>query len=394
MEDLFIGRQPIFDTNNNIYGYELLFRGGLANNASGIESDDEATATVVHNSMMGFTLEDLVGDARAFINFPETFFTPDVDPCFSTHRIVCEVLETVPVNDDTVAAIRMLKAQGFTIALDDFIFAKEYIPFIQLADIIKIDIEGMSKEKITLLISKVRKICQAKILVERVETKDIYQACLDAGCHYFQGYYFAKPEVITGRKMSVSSTHLFELLRRISNETISLEELEKIISQDVGLMHKLIKLAVQHRTSNMPEFDTLKQAMVLFGLKRVQSWATMISVDAMEDVLPEVFETAKTRAIFMRRCAEHEGLPNADSFYLAGMFSLLDVILHKSLEDAIAKLSLNEMIVNGLLHGQGDYGRLLAMVRAFEQSQSESLDKVYSQLYMESLKENHRLSML
>ena len=393
MEDLFIGRQPIFDTNHDIYGYELLFRGGLANNASGIESDDEATATVVHNSMMGFTLDELVGDARAFINFPETFFQPDVTPCFSTDKIVCEVLETVPVTEETISAIKALKSQGFTIALDDFIFAKEYIPFIKLADIIKIDIEGVGKDKIPLLINKIRKVSTAKILVERVETKEIYQTCLEAGCHYFQGYYFAKPEVVTGRKMSVSSLHLFELLRRISNETISLDELEKIISQDVGLMHKLIKLAVQHRTLRMPEFDTLKQAMVLFGLKRIQSWATMISMDAMEDVLPEVFETARTRAIFMRRCAEHEGLPNIESFYLTGMFSLLDVILHQSLADAIAKLSLNEMIVDGLLHSKGNYGRLLMMVRAFEQSQSEGLDKIYSQLYMEALKESNSISL-
>jgi EAL and modified HD-GYP domain-containing signal transduction protein len=394
MEELFIGRQPIFDRRKQVYGYELLFRDGYHPNEAHFESDDDATATVVHNSMMGFTLDELVGGAKAFINFPEAFFDPRIDPCFSSHRIVCEVLETVPVNETTLAGIKKLRQKGFQIALDDFVFKKEFIPFIRLADIIKIDIEGVKPEKIPLLIERIRKVANTKILAERVETQAIYEVCRDAGCDYFQGYYFAKPEIVTSAKLSVSKLHLLMLLRKLAQENISLEDLEEVVSQDVGLMHKLIKLAAQNRTVGMPEFETLRQVMTLFGLRRVQSWASMISMNLLDDVVPEVFNIARTRAIFMRLCAEYEKLENPDSYYLAGMFSLLDVILKKPLLELLEALSLNRKIVNGILREEGEHGRMLQMVKSFEQSRSESLDQVYRHLYVRALKESHNAEAL
>ncbi|MBD3612776.1 MAG: EAL domain-containing protein [Hydrogenovibrio crunogenus] len=391
MEKLFIGRQPIFDRSNQVYGYELLFRNGFHPNEAVFDDDHYATATVIHNSMMGLALSDLVGNAKAFINFPESFFEPEVDPCFSSNRIVCEVLETVPVTEATLAGIKRLKQKGFPIALDDFVFKKEFIPFIRLTDIIKLDIENVNPSKIPLLVQKIRGVASArtKILVERVETKDVHQTCLEAGCDYFQGYYFAKPEIVTGQQLSVSKLHLFELLRNLSEPSISLDKLEEIVSKDVGLMHKLVKLAVQHRTAKMPEFDTLRQVLVLFGLKRVQSWASMISLSLMDDVVPEVFNIARTRAVFMRLCAQHDKLSNPESYYLTGMFSLLDVILKKPMEELLKSLALNEAIIQGILNEKGDYGRLLKMVKSFERSDSDELEEVYRYLYVQALKESH-----
>ncbi|MGC9386842.1 MAG: EAL and HDOD domain-containing protein [Hydrogenovibrio sp.] len=394
MEELFIGRQPILDRHHQVYGYELLFRNGYHPMRAQFDCDQDATATVVHNAMMGFSLDELVGDAKAFINFSEAFFDPDMEPCFSSHRVVCEVLETVPVNDTTVAGIRNLKEQGFQIALDDFVFKAEFIPFIRLADIIKIDIEGMKPEKIPLLVQKIRHIAKVKILAERVETRAIYDVCRLAGCDYFQGHYFARPEVVSSAKLSVSKGHLLLLLRRLAQENIPLEALEEVVRQDVGLMHKLIKLASQNRTVGMPEFETLHQVLTFFGLRRVQSWASMISMSLLDDVVPEVFNIARTRAIFMRLCAEHEKLENPDSYYLAGMFSLLDVILKKPLLELLEALSLNRKIVNGILREEGEHGRMLQMVKSFEQSRSESLDQVYRHLYVRALKESHNAEAL
>ncbi|RUM90661.1 MAG: diguanylate phosphodiesterase [Thiomicrospira sp.] len=391
MEKLFIGRQPIFDRSNQVYGYELLFRNGFHPNEAVFDDDHYATATVIHNSMMGLELSDLVGSAKAFINFPESFFEPEVDPCFSSNRIVCEVLETVPVTEITLAGIRRLKQKGFPIALDDFVFKKEFIPFIRLADIIKLDIENVNPSKIPLLVQKIRGVASSrtKILIERVETKEVHKICLEAGCDYFQGYYFAKPEIVTGQQLSVSKLHLFELLRNLSEPDISLDKLEDIVSKDVGLMHKLVKLAVQHRTAKMPEFETLRQVLVLFGLKRVQSWASMISLSLMDDVVPEVFNIARTRAIFLRLCAQHEKLVNPESYYLTGMFSLLDVILKKPMEELLKGLALNDAIVQGILKEEGDYGRLLKMIKSFERSDSDDLEETYRYLYVQALKESH-----
>lgn len=386
--EIFVGRQPIFNRNRQLYGYELLFRGGYNPNQAEFDNADLATATVVSNSIMGFDFEELVGSTRAFINFSESFFTEDVEPIFSPHHIVIEVLENVPVTETVIASLKRLKQMGYTIALDDFIFKKEFIPFLKLADIIKIDIENISLQKLPVIFNKIRRVSTTKLLAERVETKQQFEACMQAEVDYFQGYFFAKPEIVSGKKVSVSALHLMELLQKITDPTISLEELESIIIKDVGMTHKMLKLARQFQSSNMPEVDNLGQVLRVFGLKRVQNWVATISMSSFQNAVPEVFNIARTRAIFLRRAAEFENLQQIDSFYLVGMLSLIDTILGSTMEDALNQLPLNETIKKGLLDNEGDYGRLIKTVNLIERSETRQLNPEYIQMYLVSLKES------
>lgn len=386
--EIFVGRQPIFDRQKKLYGYELLFRGGYRPNEAQFDDEDAATATVVSNSIMGFNFEELVGSARAFINFPKSFFKEDVEPIFSPHNIVIEVLEDVPATEEVIVSLQNLKKMGYTIALDDFVFKKEFIPFLKLADIIKIDIEKISYEKLPPLFEKIRKVSKAKLLAERVETKEQLDICLKCGADYFQGYFFAKPEIISGKKIGVSALHLMELLQKITDPDISLEILEEIINRDVGMTHKMLKLAHQFRSAKMPEVENLGQILRVFGLRRVQSWAATISMDSLENPFPEVFNVARTRAIFLRRAAEYENLSHIDSFYLVGMLSLIDTILSISMEEALNQLPLNEIIKDGLLKDYGDYGRLISLVKQIEQNRTDQLDSEYLQIYLLALKES------
>ena len=389
--DFFVGRQPIVDRDENIYGYELLFRGGLDPNYAEFDSDSQATATVICNSMMHMDFKELVGKSRAFINFPEKFFYEMKDPCFHPRQTVIEVLETVEPNQQVIESLQYLKDQGYMLALDDFIFSKKYIPFIKIADIVKFDVLVIQPEKIKPLFTKIKSIKDVTILAERVENKEMYRLCKDAGADLFQGYYFAKPEVVTGKKLSVAKIHLLELLEKVIDESLHLDDLESIIEKDVGLSINMLKLAKQYKTRTMPDFSSLKEVMMLFGLKRVQSWATMISMTALDDVFPEVFNLARLRAIFMRNIAKKENLPAIDSFYLAGLFSMIDVVLGQYLEQALDNIPLNEKIKNGLLSGEGDIGRLLEIAKSFELNNADEYQD-FALLYLEAIKEVNKIS--
>ncbi|MDX1796195.1 MAG: EAL domain-containing protein [Hydrogenovibrio sp.] len=393
-QDFFIGRQPILDRNSQIYGYELLFRGGYDPNEAVFDSAESATAEVIHNSMMGLGLENIVGDGLAFINFPQNFFLDTADPCFSNNRIIIEVLEDVEPTPEVIDGIRALKKQGYTIALDDFIFKKRLIPLIELADIIKFDIQYVKPENIRPLFTKVRQVADVQIIAERVETKEMFNACKEAGADLFQGYYFAKPEVISGKKMELCRQNLMLLLEQIANENVYLGDLIEVVARDVGLTHKLLKMAEQYRSRNMPEFSSLKEVMMLFGLKRVQSWATMLSLSTVDDVMPEVFNIARTRAVFMRSLAKHENLPGVDSFYLAGLFSLLDVIMQQELKAALENLPINDQIKCGICDGKYEYGKLLGIAKQFETATAENVDPDYSKLYFSALSEVNQLQPL
>ena len=227
-----------------------------------------------------------------------------------------EVLEDIPPTEKVIESINQLKAQGYLIALDDFVYRKRLIPFILAADIIKFDIENVRLKNLKPLFEKIRQISEVKILAERVETREAYQACLDAGADYFQGFYFAKPEVVAGKQMSVGRQNLMLLMTKITDERINLDDLQFIIERDVGLSHKIMKMAQHYRTVGIPEFTCMKEVMMLFGLGRVQSWATLLAMCSIDDMNPEVFNLALVRAIFMRKLAESQSLPNVDSFYL------------------------------------------------------------------------------
>lgn len=385
--EFFIGRQPIMNRESNLYGYELLFRGGFDPNEAVFDSGQEATAAVIHNSMMGLGLENIVGQHQAFINFPESFFLSTETPCFSSDNIVVEVLEDVPPTEEVIAGIKVLKEQGYMIALDDFVFKKRLVPLIQLADIIKFDVQYVKPENIPALFTKVKQITNVKIIAERVETKEMFEVCKQAGADYFQGYYFAKPEVISGKQLNVGRHNLILLLEKISDENLHIEQLIEIVERDVGLTHKLMKMAEQYRSLNMPEFSSLRDVMMLFGLKRVQSWATLVSMSILDDIVPEVFNLARTRAVFMRSLAQHESRGAVDSYYLAGLFSMLDVILQQEMEDALKQLPINEEIKYGICKGANSYGELLNIAKQFESASDHSINSDHVKLYMKALSE-------
>lgn len=386
-QQLFLGRQPIFTPQNQVYGYELLFRGGREPNSAEFDNAEEATGTVLHNTLMGFGLNQIVGDRKAFINFSQSFFECQAIPFFSPDRIICEILENVRPTDKALSGMQRLKDQGFALALDDFVFKREFMPFLLLADYIKLDVINAPPEKIAPLTEKIRRVTQATLLAEKVENKAIYQACQEAGFALFQGYYFAKPEILVGKKLSIGKQNILALLASILDEKISLDALQTIIQRDVGLSHKLLTLAQQYRTERMPKFDSLKEVMQLFGLKRIQSWATMISLSLATDVVPEVFNMAQTRAIFMRKAAQHQFPAQTEAYFLAGLFSLLDNILGQPIAEALDNLHLSDVIQQAIIENSGEMGTTLKICCALERGKPEDINIEYKILYLEAVGE-------
>lgn len=392
--DVFIGRQPILDVDNHVYGYELLFRNGYDHNFADFDDEDEATATVLNNALMGIGLNELVGTAKAFVNFPESFFHLTSPPFFNPDSIVCEVLENIEPTPEVIVGLKYLKSLGYKIALDDFIFKKKFIPFIELADFIKVDISTVKPENLTLVFERIRKVSRAKLLAERVETKDEFEVCLQAGCVFFQGSYFAKPQIVVGKKLSINQLNLVELLAKIADEKASIEGLLLIIEKDMGLAHKLLKVATHYRSVGMPRFESLQGAMMLFGLRRVQSWVSMIAIGNQPNVAPEVYKMARIRAIFLRSLALKNHYPNADTYYLAGLFSMLDVVLGCTLETALESLPLSEMLTLGVIERQGEVGHGLDMVEALETSRDKPISSDIRALYLQAVREVNAVDLL
>ena len=385
-----IGRQPIFDRQNEVRAYELLFR---PEPGESFPFDDQiATAQVLNNALMNEELSTLVGRAKAFINFPAAFFMQeDVTPPFGPRQLVIEVLERVPVTPTVVNNLKALKDQGYTLALDDFVFKREFIPFLELADLIKLDVLNLAPEKVPLLADKIRQITPAELLAEKVETHDMHQVCLDAGFHYFQGYFYAKPEVIETKEISVSQQALLQLLARLNDPNIQLEEIEEIITQDPGLTVKLFKLAKSFSLDGKTEYTSLIDVLQFYGIQRVRSWATILSLSSLKNTHPDVVRLALIRALFFEKLAKKKGLPQPDEYYLAGLFSNLDALLGLALPLALEPLPLPEQIKQGIIEHSGTVGQFLSWSEKIERNAAHDLPPVIGKLYEEALREANAL---
>ena len=371
MTEIYVGRQPIYDRNLDVYGCELLFRNSDNNAVSFDEiTPDGATSTTIINSFFEFGLDKLVGDGLAFINLTEKFLLEDDALPIEPSQVVLEILEDIPVNDELIKSVERLSEQGFTIALDDYIYNPAHKPLLALADIIKIDIMQLSREDIIQHVN-IFKEYKAKLLAEKIETRDEYEFCLDLGFEFFQGYFLSKPRIIKGKTLPTNKLAAINLLTTLQDPDARTADLEKQISIDASISYKLLKCINSAYYSLPREVDSIKQAIVFLGRRQISSIASMLALANTEDMPREIIHLAMIRARMCELIANAAGLKPPESYFTAGLLSALDIIMERDLAELIKPLPLSEDMVDALLHRKGTLGEVLKCTLACEVSDFE-----------------------
>jgi EAL and modified HD-GYP domain-containing signal transduction protein len=364
MHDVFVGRQPIYNRRLDVIAYELLFRSSESNQA-GFLDGDQATSQVVLNTFMEIGLETIVGQKPAFINLTRDFILQDYSQVFPADRVVMEVLEDVAVDDQLIEAVRGLSAQGYTIALDDFIYHESLHTLVEIADIIKVDILALDRaalqEHVTILGHY-----DVKLLAEKVETQDDFKYCKDLGFDFFQGYFFCKPEVIKGRRIPANRLVILQLLVKLQDPETDFGELELIVSRDVSLSYKLLRIINSAFYSLPRQIDSLRQALLMLGTRFITSWVSLIILSGIDDKPHELMITAMTRAKMCELLATALGHRNQESFFIVGLFSALDALMDSPMEEVLESVPLSDEIRAALLEYEGILGTSLHCVLAYE----------------------------
>ena len=367
--DIFVARQPVFDRNLAVYGYELLFRANTEENQAVILGGDEASAQVMMSAFGDMGLNDVVGDALAFVNFTEGLLLRENQPFFPRRKVVIEVLENVKVTPKLVHALRILKEQGYTIALDDYVFNPEFAPLEAFADILKIDILAVGPKK---LIEHAQRLKNhdLKLLAERVETREQFEFCLKLGFDYFQGYFFAKPKIVAGKRLPNNKLLLLELLSNVYDPDVDMHKLSEIIGRDVGLSQKLLKFVAEGYPKYQP-MASIHDAVIRFGLDKLKSWTSMLVLSGVDDKPVELFKTSLIRAKCCELIGSKLGHHSKDSYFIVGLFSTLDAVMEKSMDELLEKLKLEEHVQAALLRNEGLMGEALAMVAGMERGKTD-----------------------
>lgn len=365
-QDILLARQPIYNTNKEVVGYELLFRENTDIPKTGVFDGNRATSRVLLSLFTESDITTITNGLPAYINFTaELLHNP---PIFEPDTMVIEVLEDICITEKVIASLKKLKEKGFTLALDDFVMDEKYSPILELVDIIKLELPEMDDAALTQTISSLKKY-NAKILAEKIETPEMFNRCKELGCDMFQGYFLSKPEIIKGKKIAASKMAVLNLISEIQAPEIDMDGLTKIISRDPALSFKLLKLINSAAFKRSNTIDSIHRAVTLLGIDKIKSWASLLALSKLDDKPESLHYTALVRALLCEKLAEYIQIDAKDRFYTVGLLSCLDAFFDQQLNDVVKNISLDNAINEALLSFKGPAGLALHTCLNFEKSQ-------------------------
>jgi EAL and modified HD-GYP domain-containing signal transduction protein len=376
----FIARQPIFDTRRRVYAYELLFRSGLDNYFDS-DDHDQAAASVIANSNLLFNLSEMTGNTKAFINCTRRVLLEDLMTTLPRQQAVVEVLEDVEPDAELIEACRRLKKQGYTLALDDFVYHQNYEPLLDIADIIKVDflLSDVDEQERLARVMIPRGI---KMLAEKVETHEVYEQARAMGYQLFQGYFFAKPVIISRKDIPTNKVQFLRILKNIHAEEVDFKKLALAIQSEVSLSYKLLKLINSAAFALRHKVTSILQALSLLGLREIRSWVSLLSISSMADDKPaELVVSSLLRARLCEQLAQPCKMGDRQSdLFLMGLFSLLDVIMSRPIEEILEEITLEEDLLEALTGQPGPMRNILDLVIAMEKGQWEQVSALAAEL--------------
>jgi EAL and modified HD-GYP domain-containing signal transduction protein len=367
--DFFLARQPILNRQQSLTAYELLFR-SAALGPAGVVDDVAATASVIeHASELG--LDNVIGSSLGFFNVDTKVLLSDFIQFLPRDKVVLEILETVEATDEVVARVAELLALGYKFALDDVIADSPCLrKLLPMIEIIKIDIMGMSRSDLTALYQQF-KGAKKKMLAEKVETLDEFNFCMNLGFDYFQGYYFAKPLILTGKKLSPSQLAIMHLMALIVADADT-AVIELAIKHDASLGLNLLRLVNTPAFLTSQRIESLRQALAVLGRRQLQRWLQILLYAApgkVDSFMSPLLMLATSRGKLMELIAQQIMPRNqtaADTAFTVGIMSLMDTLFSSAMSQILEQISVVEEVRMALLERSGRYGEMLHLIEQIE----------------------------
>lgn len=383
----FLARQPVFDARGKVWGYELLFRCGPEADRAVMADQDQATLSVAADSTFG--PEDFFGgNAKILINFGQRSILDEVPYALPPAQTVVQVPEEALLDHAVLQALEALVHAGYSVAVDDFSGRKDCAAHLGIASLLIIDVLAQGPERVAALLATARGI-DALALAKKVETMEAYAQARHLGFALFQGYFFKRPELVAGRKLTSHQHSRFTLLKAVEVKDPDFEALAREIQTDVSISYRLLFYLNSAAFAFSQPIRSIRQAIVLLGWKQLQSWLRVV---ILSDLMPqekhsELFFTAVQRAKFLELIARSHEFAEAqpDSMFLLGLFSLLEPMLDTPMADIVGNLPLDGALKDALLGRPCYHGKWLDLVLAHEKGHWEQLDTLTDELALNRL---------
>lgn len=384
-EHIYLGRQPILDREQSVFAYELLFRSGQSA-VSNVTDNLLASATVIINTISQIGIDNVLDGHYGFINVSYDLLMSDMLELLPSERMVLELLETVPIDDRAIARCRELKSKGFTLAIDDYRYQPGYDALFEIVDYIKFDLMASPPEQVTAAVQQLKRWPKLRFLAEKVEDRDQFAYFHKLGFALFQGYFFAKPMIISGRKTSPDQTVLMRVLGQLLSD-VEIEEIERSFKESPNLGLSLLRLVNSVGMGLQSKIGSLRQALVVLGRRQLMRWVQLLlysqgSAETSSPLMAMAAVRAKTMELL---CDVH---PEArmrqddmrDRAFMTGVLSLVDVVLGMEKAQILDQLNLADDVKQALLQHEGFLGHMLLLMERMESGEFDAVATLLNQL--------------
>ena len=386
--EIFVARQPIFNAKFDLYAYELLFRNNSEDQASIIDGN-AASSQVILNAFVDMNFQAIAKYHPVFINLTRDFILGELPLPMAPDSLVIEIPEDIEVDDRLMGVLKGFHNKGYTLAVNNFTLEEHKLPLLERVDIVKIDLQLCDRESLPGFVSQLQQH-GVKLLAEKIESHDDFEWCKELGFDYFQGFFFSKPKNFTAQSIKPNRLAVLRILASLQNPECDIRELEGLISNDVSMSYKILRIINSALYSLPRNIDSVKQAIMALGLKAIRDWVAIISLTDIDDKPRELVALSLQRARMMSSLADAQGI-DTDAAFTVGMFSCIDALMDQSMERIMSDLPLTNDIVRALLNHEGRLGELLDFVIRYEQGDWDELSieslsvEELRQFYLESI---------
>jgi c-di-GMP phosphodiesterase len=372
-KDIFIARQPILDIDRRTFGYELLFRDG-PDDVTVFEDPNEATQAVIERAYLDWGMEKLIGQRFGLINADPSLILRGLHRVLPPEGIILELREGDGFDGETMDALQRARREGYHFALDN-VSSLDHIDrsrALSLCSLVKIDFQTTAPDSLASMVGQIKRIKPDMMVVgEKVETGAQHGLAVEVGCDLFQGYYFARPDILRKSARPANALAVMALVAETQRQDVSIDRLEQVVGGDPSLAYRVLAVVNSSAFGLDRRVESLRHAIVLLGINQVRHLAILLAMTATKDASEELIKLGATRArLLSRLVSSHDASSGA---FTVGLLSVTDALYRTPMEELLQELPVSEPIQAALLHGAGEYGQLLQVAVAIEHADTERI---------------------
>jgi len=354
-DEILIGRQAIFNSSGDIFAYEV---------RSNQEPGHASSSALMLKTFVESGFEKVAGPHKAMISVEAQFLIDMVPLPFDAEKVILTLPANTDLSDTLTECIANCQAQGFSFGIENYNFEEKWQPLLNKIDFVKIDI-SKSEENLSEQLSSLKQF-SVKSIAENISTDEQEEACKTMAFDFFQGENFSQPTLLVTRTLSENELIILQLLASLNDPDVTIDSLDNLIQQDPALSYKILRYINSAAIGLRQKIESIKQAVVLLGLKRVKAWATVLAMTSLKTENKDMLVNAVVRAFMCQALVTHSGNSNPDSAFTVGTLSILDVLMRTPMESILQKLPLSDEISAALLEHQGELGKALDCAIAYE----------------------------